>query len=120
MAKGYFKINGIDIKNPTTFKKERYNVTNLTRIADATMTGDLVAQKRKFYFTYDAITAEEWDEILDAIWSHQTIFFPLEYMENGTWKSATVYVGNIPASLHAGAKHSHWVWKEVSFNLIEQ
>lgn len=120
MANGYFRINGVDIKNPTTFKKERYNVTNLARLADATMAGDLIAQKRKFYFTYDAITAEEWQNILDAIWESETIFFDLEYFENGTQKTAKVYVGNIPASLSWGAQHAKWVWKEVSFNLIEQ
>lgn len=120
MASGYFRINGVDIKNPTTFKKERFNVTNLARLADATMAGDLVAQKRKFYFTYEAITAEEWQNILDAIWEHGKIFFELEYAENGEQKSATVYVGNIPADLAWAAQHSHWVWKDVSFNLIEQ
>lgn len=120
MAKGYFTINGRAIKNPSTFKKERYNVTNLARLADATMAGDLIAQKRKFYFTYDAITAAEWQNILDAIWESGTIFFPLTYLENGVQKSAIVYVGNIPADLSWAAPHSHWVWKEVSFNLIEQ
>jgi hypothetical protein len=121
MADGYFTINGVAIKNPSKFKKERYNVTNLARLADATMAGDLIAQKRKFYFTYDAITAAEWQNILDAIWESGTIFFPLEYVENGQQKSATVYVGNIPAELHwADVNHSHWVWKDVTFNLIEQ
>lgn len=120
MADGYFKINGRSIKNPSTFRKERYNVTNLARLANADMAGDLIAQKRKFYFTYDAITATEWQNILDAIWESGTIFFPLNYMENGTWKTATVYVGNIPADLAHAAPHSHWVWKNVSFNLIEQ
>jgi len=121
MADGYFTINGTAIKNPSKFKKERYNVTNLARLADATMAGDLIAQKRKFYFTYDAITAAEWQNILNAIWESGTIFFPLEYVENGEQKSATVYVGNIPAELHwADVNHSHWVWKDVTFNLIEQ
>lgn len=120
MASGYFSINGIPIKNPTTFKKERYNVTNLARLADATMVGDLIAQKRKFYFTYDAISAADWQNILNAIWESGTIFFPLVYLENGVQKSATVYVGNIPADLAWAAPHSHWVWKDVSFNLIEQ
>lgn len=120
MADGYFKINGRSIKNPSTFRKERYNVTNLTRLANADMVGDLIAQKRKFYFTYEAITAAEWQNILDAIWESGTIFFQLLYMENGSWKPATVYVGNIPADLAHAAPHSHWVWKNVSFNLIEQ
>lgn len=120
MATTYFKINGVAIKNPSTFKIERYNVTNLNRLANALMVGDLIAQKRKFYFTYEAITALDWIDILNAIWTHKTIFFPLEYMENGLWNTATVYVGSIPAELHMGYNGPNWVWKSVSFNLIEQ
>ena len=51
-----FQIGGVDIKNPSEFKIERYNVTTLERRADAKMVGDLVAKKRKFYFTYEAIS----------------------------------------------------------------
>lgn len=120
MPSTHFRINGVDIKDPSTFKKERYNVTNLARLSDATMAGDLIAQKRKFYFTYDAITAADWQNILNAIWEHEQIFLSFEYMENGVWKQATVYVGNIPADLCLGNNHSHWVWKDVSFNLIEK
>lgn len=120
MAATHFAIGGIPIKDPTTFKKERYNVTNLARLADASMAGDLIAQKRKFYFTYEAITAAEWQNILDAIWETGTIFFTLSYMENGYTKEATVYVGNIPAELALGNDNHHWVWRDVSFNLIEK
>ena len=63
MAKSSFQINGKDIKRPSGFKIERYNVTNLHRLANATMCGDLIAKKRKFYFTYEAITAEELNNI---------------------------------------------------------
>lgn len=120
MASTHFRINGVNIKDPTTFKKERYNVTNLARLANAEMAGDLIAQKRKFYFTYEAITAAEFQTILDAIWEHEQIFFDLDYMENGAWKTAKVYVGNIPAELCLGANHAHWVWKDLTFNLIER
>ena len=46
-----FKIDGVTIKRPTLFKIERYNVTNLQRLANADMCGELIAKKRKFYFT---------------------------------------------------------------------
>jgi len=116
----YFIINGHFIKNPTSFKKERYNVTNLQRLADASMAGDLIAQKRKFYFTYDAIKSSDLQNILDAIWESGTIFFPFAYMENGEWKVVEVYVGNIPSELHLGNQNHNWVWKNVTFNLIER
>ena len=117
MAK--FTLNGRGIKNPSAFKIERYNVTNLERLADATMVGDLIAKKRKFYFTYDAIKGGDLDNILEAIWETDKLFFPLKYKENGKSKSATVYVGSIPTELHS-AKSKDWVWKNVTFNLIER
>lgn len=115
-----FTVNSIAIKNPSSFKIERYNITNMERLADATMVGDLIAKKRKFYFTYDAISGDDLDTILEAIWDSTTLFFPLEYLENGVAKTATVYVGSIPTELHRAGRTTNWVWKNVTFNLIEQ
>ena len=92
----------------------------MERLANATMVGDLIAKKRKFYFTYDAISGYDLDTILEAIWDSTTLFFPLEYLENGVSKTATVYVGSIPTELHRAGKTTNWVWKNVTFNLIEK
>ena len=92
----------------------------MERLADATMVGDLIAKKRKFYFTYDAISGDDLDTILEAICDSTTLFFPLEYLENGVHKTATVYVGSIPTELHRAGKTTNWVWKNVTFNLIEK
>lgn len=120
MATSHFKINGRAIKNPSSFKIERYNVTNMKRIANADMVGDLIAKKRKFYFTYEAITAQELDNILKAIWDTNSLFYTLSYEENGVTKTKTVYSGSIPSELHHAGKGSNWVWKNVTFNLIEK
>lgn len=114
-----FEINGRAIKNPSDFKIERYNVTNMERLANAEMVGDLIAKKIKLYFTYDAITAGDLDKILDAIWETNTLFFPVKYMYQGKQRTATCYVGSIPSELHS-AKSKEWVWKNVTFNLIEK
>ena len=114
-----FKVNGVTIKNPSTFKLERYNVTTMERLSDASMVGDLIAKKLKFYFTYDAIPAEDFDTILAAIWDSNKLFFPLEYEDRGKTKKATVYVGSIPSDLHYMSK-KNTVWKNVTFNLIER
>jgi hypothetical protein len=118
MAQQEFKIDGVTIKRPSSFKIERYNVTNLDRRADAKMVGDLIAKKRKFYFTYAAITARELNVILDAIWETNSLFFTLTYIENNVTKTVTVYSGSIPSELHMTG--SNWVWKNVTFDLIEQ
>ena len=115
-----FQISGVDIKNPSEFKIERYNVTNMERLADAKMVGDLIAKKRKFYFTYEAISGYDLDRILDLIWETNALFYELTYLENGVSKSATVYVGSIPTELHRAGRATNWVWINVTFNLIEQ
>ena len=114
-----FVLNGIRIKNPSTFKIERYHVTTMERLANADMTGDLVATKLKFFFTYDALSAEDMDTILEAAFS-DTLFFKLEYPYQGQQREATVYVGSLPQELHHAGRSTNWVWKNVSFNLIQQ
>lgn len=113
-----YVVNGVSIKRPSTFKIERYNVTNMERIANGDMVGDLVAKKRKFYFTYDAITSTELNKILDAIWEINSIFYTLQYVENNVVKTATVYSGSIPSELYRTG--GEWVWQNVTFNLIER
>lgn len=114
-----FTVNGIAIKNPSTFKIERYNVTTMSRLSNADMVGDLVAKKLKFYFTYEAISASDFNIILQAIWDSDKLFFPLEYMDMGVQKRAMVYVGSIPSDLHYMSS-KNIVWKNVTFNLIER
>ena len=114
-----FKINGTTFKNPSEFRMERFNVTNLERLANADMTGDLIAKKRKFYFTYEALTGDELDAILDLIDS-TAIFFTLTYPYNGSELTARVYGGAIPADLHRAGTGNDWVWKNVTFNLIQK
>ena len=84
------------------------------------MCGDLIAKKRKFYFTYDAISASDLDEILRVIWDTNDLFYTLTYDENNVEKSATVYVGSIPSDLYRAGPNEEWVWKGVTFNLIER
>ena len=114
-----FVINGVTVKNPTTFKVERYNVTTMERLSNADMVGDLVAKKKKFYFTYSAISAEDFDVILQAIWDSDELFFSLEYEDRGAPQRASVYVGSIPSELHY-MSNRNTVWKNVTFNLIER
>ena len=119
-----FKINGVVIKRPSDFKKSFYKVSTLERIANADMVGDFIAKKRKFYFTYEAISGWELDVILDAIWEPETMFFTLTIpVENATddgYEEYTVYPGEIPMELHRASPMGNWVWKNVNFNLIQK
>lgn len=113
-----FTLDGVHIKCPYPFKSEVYNVTTLSRLANAKMVGDFIARKHKFYFTYDAITGRELNVILDILYGSSELFFPLTYIEDNVQKEATVYAGSIPKTLHHTG--DDWVWKDVSFSLIEQ
>jgi len=112
------KLDGNIFKRPSTFLIERYKVTNLQRLANADMVGDLLAKKRKFSYKYDSIQASELNKILDIIWESNSLFYTLTYIESNVEKTAIVYTGAIPSELYRTG--SNWVWKGVSFDLIEK
>lgn len=118
-----FAIDGVAIKNPTSFKIELYTLTKSTRVANGDMVMDFVANKRKFEFGYAAINGTEMNKIIDVLWTQlvttKQCFHTLTYLEDEVIKTATVYAGSIPKQLHS-AKSRLWVWKDVTFSLIER
>lgn len=119
MGYSTFTFNGVPVKSPSKFKIDRYNITDFTRLTNGDAVGDLIAKKHKFYFTYNVITSREMDTILNAIWNDAPLFFTLTYVERGTTQSYTVYSGAIPTQLHRGDS-DEWIWRDVSFDLIEK
>lgn len=113
-----YTIGGVVIKRPSTFKIEKYKITNANRLANGDMVADVLSRKRKFYFTYNSITSTELNKILDVIWENDDYFFDFTYVEDGVHKSAVVYPGNLPAELHR--PEGEWIWKNVTINFIEQ
>lgn len=116
--KSLYKIDGVVIKRPSSFKTEFYNITKSNRLANGDMSMELVAQKRKFYFTYNAIDSNEAKKILDLIWYSKKVFFTLTYIEDNVERSAIVYAGSIPKELHRTG--GIWTWTNFTFNLIER
>lgn len=113
-------INGVSIKEPDVFQISRFNLTKSGRLASGLMTMDFVAKKRKFFFTYNVISSKEMKKILDLI-DTEEMFFLLGYYENGEYKEATCYVGEIPSEKFRTAPVGGlWYWKNFNFNLIEQ
>lgn len=117
----HFKLNGTPIRTPTQFKISRYKITKAGRTLDAMMKQELIAKKLKFFFTYGALDNSDLQTILDIIWESNELFYTLEYEDGayGVKKTATVYVGEIPTDLYE-ARPENFVWRDVSFNLIEQ
>lgn len=115
------RINGVDIKRPSDLQFSRYNLTKSGRVASGKMVMDLVAKKRKFFFTYDAISSKDMELIYSLI-DGKEMFFQLTYTENNFVKEAQVYVGEIQAARFrvADPTTKMWYWKNFTFNLIEQ
>lgn len=118
-----FKIDNIAIKNPSGFKLEYYTLTKSTRVANGDMMMDFVANKRKFIFEYKAITSSQLNQIIELLWGSlattHNCFHTLHYIDGGETKEATVYAGALPLNLHR-ADGTEWVWKDVTFSLIER
>lgn len=83
------------------------------------MTMELIARKRKFFFTYESIDSPDMNTILNLLWESGNMFTTLSYVENNVTKSAVVYVGAIPSELNR-TDNSDWVWTGVNFDLIER
>lgn len=113
-----YTLSGTTIKRPSSFKIEKYKITNASRLANGDMTADVLAKKRKFTLTYNQIKATDLNKIIDILWDNMEYFFAFTYIENGVEKSATVYPGSIPADLYAPV--GNWTWKNVTLSLIEK
>lgn len=118
-----FKIGDTVIKNPSKFSVEHYMLTDSTRLANGDMTMDFIALKRKFEFSYNALESKQLAIILKAIWediaTNHSCFLNLTIpTETGT-EVIVVYPGSIPTNLHR-ADSLNWVWKDVTFSLIER
>jgi hypothetical protein len=111
-------IAGRPIRQPSDFAISRYNITKSGRTASGNMVMDLVAKKRKFFFTYEVLQGKDLEVILSAIDS-DAMFFTLDYVENNVSKSAVVYVGEINYKRFRTFDNG-WYWKDVTFNLIER
>ncbi len=110
-------ISGVTIKTPHTFVIERYNITQAGRVADGTMTMDLIAKKRKFLFEYRVISGIDMKRILDII-DGTNMFMPVAYKESNVIKTAECYVGHIPSTIFR--TDGPWYYTDVNFDLIEQ
>ena len=110
------------LPNPTTYKTDKYNITNMARLANGLMVGDLIARKKKFYFTWDALTGNALQIITNAVYDMPAIFFYLHEMhDDGTLHTYSVYAGSLTQNLHrAGMNKANWVWKDVTVDLIER
>lgn len=113
----FYKVNGLEIKSPSTFSIEKYNLTKAGRLTNGIMMLDLVGKKRKFVIQYNVLREQEYTEIINIIFG-VSMFFTFEYNENSVDKSAICYVGAIKQQQFR--TESTWYWKDVAFDFIEK
>lgn len=111
------KINGIAIKNPTSWDVEEYKLTKAGRVATGDMTMDVIAKKRKFNLSYEVLSGKDLEAIRNILYSDDS-FYTLEYEDDNLLRSAIVYVGAITRSRFR--TDGVWYWRDVQFSLIEQ
>lgn len=118
-----FMIDGVRIKNPSSFQPEYYTLTKSTRVANGDMVMDYVANKQKFNLSWEAINSRELDTIIELLWRQlpetKQCFHWLEYDDDLRHHRVQIYAGAIPHNLHRGDGRL-WVWKDVKISLIEK
>ena len=110
-------LAGSTIKQPKDFKIDSFNLTKAGRVATGDMTLEYIATKRKFYFEYEVLRGDDLDTIKDII-TGSTMFFTLTYKDNDVAESVTVYSGALERTQFR--TDGKWVWKDISFDLIQQ
>lgn len=117
-------IEGVAIKQPKPegLKRSTYNVTKSGRVANGDMTMELVAKKKKLFFSYDIIAGKDLTHILHLI-DTDKMFFEVTYEYNGIVDTMTVYVGEIGSDYFRvpdATTPTGWYYKNFTFNLIER
>lgn len=120
MAILYLAIDSTPIKIPKTegFTIGYYKISDLKRTVNGDQSGDFIALKRTFNFTYESIYSSELNVIINILMGQQKMFYTLTINIDGNTSNYTVYPGAIPASLYRTGED--WVWTGVSFQVIEK
>jgi len=114
-----YRISGEPIKPPSDFGYEYYNLTKSGRVASGKMTMEIVAQKRKFSFSYAVMAGADMAKLKALIFNAKVPFFSLEYDDETGSNVAIVYSGAIKATRFR-SDNMGWYYKSVTFDLIEQ
>lgn len=114
-----FWIAGVRVADPSSIKSGEFDVSNMERMADATMTGDIIATKRRVDVTWDKISDSDLDLILRTIRDHKP-FFPIRCPAPGVAdETMIVYVGDRNYGSWRTIKGVRY-WQDIAIAFIEQ
>ena len=121
----FLALNGIQIKAPAPprgFTVQHFNLTKARRLASGLMQLDIIAVKRKFLFSYNVISRQDY-ELIELILLSGESFFTLDYDFNATRQQAIVYSGALSqTAFRTGGERelTGWYWNDFTFDLIER
>jgi hypothetical protein len=111
-------IAGVRVANPASIKPSEFDLSKSERMADGTMTMDIIATKRRVDVTWDKISDGELDLILSTIAANKP-FFSFRCPAPGGWLEMTCYAGD--------RGYGYWrkidgvvYWHDISIAFIEQ
>lgn len=113
------KVNGTQIKSPSTFKVGIFRLSKSGRLASGLMTMEIIAQKRRLDLTWEVISGSNLNAIIDILDS--ATFYSVEFPDpkiNNFQNTLTMYVGDLNQELVKSVGDR--VWKDVTISLIEQ
>lgn len=112
------KINGVELKTPSSFSVGIQDISHAERNANGTMIIERIATKRKIELGWEVLTAEEMALLLNKV---SAIFFTVQYEDpqDNALKTGTFYCGDRKAPMLSflnGVPR----YKSLSFNLVER
>ena len=120
MAANYMTINGVQVTQPATVTYDRYDMDSEEsfRGLDGTMQRDRIATKVKLNCQWNALTASQMSQLLQAM---EPVFFSINYFDPyvGGYTTKTFYVGDRSAPVYSVA-NGKVIFKSFSANFIEQ
>lgn len=111
-------LDGIPIKTPQ-LKVGSFQISRSERMADGTMTMDIIAEKRRLDLSWPIIKDADLQQILSLLKNKafHTITYPDP--ESGDAHTITVYRGDVSTVTGHRLEGSRY-WRDVSIALIEQ
>ena len=111
-------INSVTITTPSTFKAGILDISDSWRTARGTLKKEIIATKRKLELSWAKLTSAQLSTLLGQVSAN---FFSVTYPdpETGAPRTGTFYAGdkNCETFKYNGG---NIIWKNVTFNLIEQ
>lgn len=112
-----FRIDGVNLKSPKDFSREKYKITKSKRLASGNMSAQYITQKHKILVKYDILSGTDLDTFM-KLYDQEKFFYTVEYDYLNIVRKYTMYPGSL--KYKDFRRDGIWYWKNVSFDFIER